>query len=256
MQALALQAPLHVGEREDDGVDLARADPGTELLEGQVAVVGRHGSPSISPAGRAGARPCRRSAPPWSGGPGRAARPARPARAAACWVSECVDVGLQHGDRAQHLVQAGLDRRDGLDDPGRPGQRGDRQVEPRVGLPVAERGWWPRATAGEPLRAGRARPVVEGRSTRPGRPHRARRCAGSRARRASRPVCAARRVVHGAGRAVPAAYRHDRAPAATPPRLDQPGRPERRDRLPQGGPRDLEPLGELALGRQACSPNG
>ena len=43
MQALALQPPLHVGEREHDGVDLAVLDPLAQRLEGQVAVVGWHG---------------------------------------------------------------------------------------------------------------------------------------------------------------------------------------------------------------------
>ena len=53
----------------------------------------------------------------------------------------------------------------------------------------------------------------------------------------------------GAGAPAGAAYGHDGAAAAPATRLDHPGRPQGRDRLAQGRPRDVHPLGELALGR-------
>ena len=72
VQPLALQPALHVGERHHHGVDLARVDPADELGHGQVPVVAlghlspcrRCRRPAVSPRARAGAPPCRRSAPP------------------------------------------------------------------------------------------------------------------------------------------------------------------------------------------------
>ena len=70
VQAFALEPTLHVGEGDDDGVDVAGVDAADELGHRQVPVVALgHVSPrrptvGASPRARAGARPCRRSALP------------------------------------------------------------------------------------------------------------------------------------------------------------------------------------------------
>ena len=66
-QPLALQAALHVGEGEHDGVDLARTDRGPQFLEGQQAAppagLGWHQTESsLSIAASS-------SAEPWTFGP-------------------------------------------------------------------------------------------------------------------------------------------------------------------------------------------
>ncbi|GDY72751.1 hypothetical protein SAV31267_022360 [Streptomyces avermitilis] len=48
-EPLALEAPLHIGEREDDSVDLAARDEGVQLLDTERWCAVCHGrAPSVS----------------------------------------------------------------------------------------------------------------------------------------------------------------------------------------------------------------
>ena len=91
------------------------------------------------------------------------------------------DVGLEHRDRAEHLVHRRLHRGDRLDQPVRAGERGDRQVEARVGLAVHGRS----GGRGDGL-VGRLEPLAlllaEAARWRPGGPRPARRSGGTRGR--------------------------------------------------------------------------
>ena len=183
----------------------------------------------------------------------RSGRPSSTARtSAACWRVGVRDVGLQHRDGTQHLVQAGLDRGDRLDHPRRAGQRGDREVEPGVGLPVPGPAGGRRRPRGAPspsgARAGRRAVREAASAAAPGSTIRRKSRASSQSSRCAAVVRAAV-----AGRRALRLHRDDGAAAAPAARLDQAGRAQRGDRLPQGRPRDLHPLGELALGRQRAA---
>ncbi len=254
VQALALEPALHVGEGEHDGVDLAHLDPVPQVWQGQVAVVGGHGSPrrSISPAGRAGARPCRRSALPWSGGPGRAAPPARHAPARRAGVSEWLMLVSSTGialSISWRLAWTEVTDSTTRGDPDSDAiVRWNRESACRCRA---------RLVAPDDRPVGRLQggpgPVVEAVSTRP--------CAaapGSTIRRKLRASsqsvrCAGRGAVRGPGRRTLGLHGDDRAAATAASGLDESGRAQRGHRLPQGGPRDLEPLGELALRRQGAA---
>ena len=165
MQPLALQPPLHVGERDHDGVDLPGVDPCRQLLHAQVAVVAHVSLSSLIPAARAAARPCRRSGAPSRAVPatasrariastiGRAGR--RSARCSSSAPGSRVSISCRD---ACTEVTASTTRRE-------PGDRGDGQVEAGVGLPVrrrrAARRRPPRGPAPGPgarRRTGRCRP--------------------------------------------------------------------------------------------------
>ena len=116
---------------------------------------------SLSPAGRAAARPCRRSVLPWSGAPGRAARPARLAgvrraagRSGRCWSAA-------RGSRCSISCRLAWTRGDRLDDARRSGHEANVRWNRRVGLAMAG----PAAGAARPRRAPRSTaaraPVVE-----------------------------------------------------------------------------------------------
>ncbi len=182
VQALALQPPLHVGERDDHGVDLPGVDPCRQLLHAQVAVVAH--ARSLIPAGRAAARPCRRSGAPSRAAPATASRARIASTIRACCASECsmfvgstgIAVSISCRDACTD-VTASISRRE-------PVTVAIGEVEARVGLPVRGR----RAGAGDrlvgPLQ-GPARGVGQVGAGRQLRPHPARPGAGTRARPAS-----------------------------------------------------------------------
>ena len=92
---LALQATLHVGERDDDGVDVARLDLRAQLVDGQCGGGFAMSLLSSSDAGHAAARRSRRSAPPSPPAPGPRRRRGwrrRPARAGR-WSARCCAAG-------------------------------------------------------------------------------------------------------------------------------------------------------------------
>ena len=203
-----------------------------------------------SRAGRAAARPCRRSAAPSPGGR-RSGRPARTAATIRCVLGVGVgDVGLQHRDGQQHLVQRRLHRGDRLHEParaatawrcvrcrresawrcsaGRRGRddRGVRRLELGARCVVGQR----RAAASAAAPGSTTRRQLE-------RVEPVARCAGE--------IRAAARADGVRGRRV-----DDGAAAATAGGLDQPGLAQRGHRLAQRRARDPEPLGQLALGRQ------
>src|SRR5699024_4615154 len=69
MQALTLQAPLHVGERNDHRVDLVGVDPGFEIGQGEVTIVSscyvhRVRSSAVIPIVHAATLRCRRNDSP------------------------------------------------------------------------------------------------------------------------------------------------------------------------------------------------
>ena len=147
MQPLALQPPLHVGEREHDGVDLVGLDHRAQPVEGEVAVVGcAHralpwsscGGPcrGVIRAVLAAAPRCRRSAPASPGAPGPRGPPRIAETIRACWVSEWAMFASSTGIALS--ISCIVDCTDGhrLDQARGPGERGDGQVEARVGLPV------------------------------------------------------------------------------------------------------------------------
>src|SRR3954447_15863 len=158
-----------------------------------------------------------------------------------------LDVRGQHRDRGEHLVQGRLDRRDGLDQPPGAGDRGDRQVEPRVGLPVRRRS----ARTGDCLVG-----ALQGSARGVGQLGAGRDLGSTRLDQASeleriQPVQPPRRspARRTSGRESGLERDHG-APSASPARPYQSRLPEGGHRLPQGRPGHVHPLGQLALRRQ------
>ena len=99
----------------------------------------------VSRAGRAAARPCRRSGPPSPCGRGRGARRAMARQIRRCCRCEWPMLGSSAGIAPSIESQGGLHRRHRLLQPRRAGQRGDREVEAGVGLAVRALARRPRA---------------------------------------------------------------------------------------------------------------
>ena len=119
---------------------------------------------SLSPAGRAAARPCRRSAPPSPPGPAGRRPRGSPPRCARAGASEWAMLRAQHRDRGEQLVQRGL--RPAVTasiSSGDPDRRRDRQVQtgsrPAGGRPGRRR-------RGPRARGRELRPLVRGEGAR------------------------------------------------------------------------------------------
>ena len=149
---LALQASLHVGEGDDDGVDRRRRRcPRAARSTRQCGWCASWSSLSwscpqpSSPRSRADGR----VAVLLHGRPGRGRRRrrGRPRRSASCWSLECSMLRGSTGIAVSSSCSAGLGAGHGLDQHRRAGQRRDRQVQPRVGHPVRRRGRRPRSTS-------------------------------------------------------------------------------------------------------------
>ena len=173
------------------------------------------------------------------------------ARIARCWRAEWSMFFVQHRDGVEHVVQVGLHHGHRPDRERRVGDRRDRQVEARVGLPVLGgvrrrrhvvvrrdqellpvRGQV--ALGRDVAGAGLDHPpedqhVAQRLAARPQRP-------GPPGGRLARPVA------------------HHGAATTAPGGVHELGGAQRRDRLPQRRARDAQPLGQLALGREARAP--
>ena len=253
MDPLALQPSLHVGERDDDGVDRRRPrSSARSSLDGQRAVVSVMSSPCP-------VRSAQQSAQQRGGGvavllhrrPGRGRRRRRGwprrRRRAGRWSARCC--AAAPGSRVSMLVQRGLRPGDGLDEHrrARTGSRSRGEAASRR-AGGRRRRRPPRPRAGTLEQPG---PLVAGQ-----RPA----CAAS-ARRARlddpaevqgveqrRTRCATDvPVTPGLGLA---GVGDDRAAAASPAGRDEARVAQRGDGLAQRVAADAEPLGELTLGRQ------
>ena len=250
VQPLALQPALHVGEGDDDRVDVALVDPAPEVVHAEVPVVAHvvHLRRSLSQQPRSRAAVSSQ----WLS----IARRARVGVAGQDRVDDrrCAGVGVldvdgQHGDGHQHVVQVGLhlgDRRDqstATRSPRRsPGAAGSRPAG-------ARRSPRPRSTASQ----GGEQRLLAGHAQRPGRPparpRPARRPGGTpgspaarRRRPASSGLAPARRGWSADGR--PPCRRRAAGGA------HHAGRAQRGDRLPQRRPGDPHPVGQVPLRRQ------
>ena len=264
MQPLALQAALHVGEREHDGVDLAGVDAlraGPPWSGG--GRCGAHVSPSASSSGVVVSQQAAQQR-------GRVvavllhdlARPLGPPARIALHERGVLAVGVGDvgtrapGSRSSISCSVACTEVTASTIRGEPVSDGDREVEARVGLPVLAPACGPSATVGvRPLELARAARRRASRSPRgaaaPGSTIRRKSSASSQSA-----ACAADDPGRGPGRRRARLERHDRAAAATARGLDQPGLAQGGDRLAQRRPGDSEPLGELALGGQRACPRG
>ena len=221
VQPLALQPALHVGEGDHDGVDLApsiRCAQCSSVRYGRCAACSSFRRALISPPARAAARPCRRSAPPSPGGPGRAAGEDR-GDERACWAVGVRDVGAARGSR-EHLVQGRLHRGHRLD------ARGDPVSEAMVrwNRESACR-WRPAGGARDRLVGGARGALGRGRRARAGRERGGAGLDDAPVVEGVEPVGPrAARARPQRGRRAPGLQRHDRAAAAAARGLDQSGR--------------------------------
>ena len=255
MQPLALQPALHVGEGDDDGVDLAGLDA---VARSAVMVRWRSlrlpmrapASSGFSPAGRAAARRCRRSVPPSrvrarSGSPARIAVTTRRVLAVGVGDVRPAGPGSPAASRAAWPALRSPPRSAAASRSSAAMVRWSRESACRCAAGRRRLATLPRAPSRARGAVGSARSAPAARAAAP----------GSTIRRKSQGVEPVRRVagdVRAAARAdgVRGLQRDHGAAAAAAGGLDQSGLPQRGHRLAQRGPRDVEPLGQLALGRQ------